>query len=323
MALCPVRVALCCALVSRVTLAQPSPDDEARSARLFEEGRELMEQGRIADACRKLEESERLAHADGTFLNLAVCHERLGRTATAYAALQVARARALETKHADRLALAERHIADLERKLSRITIRVSGNADNVRIYLDDRELARTLWGTAMPIDPGEHWVEARAPGKVTSRQRVVVGAEADRDSVDVGPLAPEVRPEVRHRVTPEAPGNGSGQRLAAYALGGVGVIGIGLGTYFGLRAFSHWSDSEDACPNGRCTQEGETAANDARRSADVASVCFALGGVALAAGTWLFLTSESPRSQQGARPAIWLGGGISGSGATTTLGGRF
>ncbi len=62
---------------SRV-LAQPTLDQQALAATLFKEAKALLNSGRIPEACRKLEESERLDPSGGTLLNLAVCHEREG-----------------------------------------------------------------------------------------------------------------------------------------------------------------------------------------------------------------------------------------------------
>ncbi len=54
--------------------AQPSDQDKALAATLFDEARALMAQDKVSPACRKLEESRRLDPLPGTVLNLAACH---------------------------------------------------------------------------------------------------------------------------------------------------------------------------------------------------------------------------------------------------------
>src|SRR5262249_24412526 len=57
---------------------------EQAADRLFKEAEVLARAGRYAEACPKLEESERLDPGIGTQFNLADCYERTGRVAHAY-----------------------------------------------------------------------------------------------------------------------------------------------------------------------------------------------------------------------------------------------
>src|ERR1700677_5091661 len=89
-----LRCARVCLLVLVCGLgpARQARVDEAEEARarqaqvLFDRARELLASadGDVKEACKLLAESQRLDPGGGTLLNLAVCHEREGRLATAW-----------------------------------------------------------------------------------------------------------------------------------------------------------------------------------------------------------------------------------------------
>jgi len=62
--------------------------DPSRADVLFEHGLAAFEEGRIDEACANFEDSLRLDPADGTLINLARCHERQGKIASAWAAYE-------------------------------------------------------------------------------------------------------------------------------------------------------------------------------------------------------------------------------------------
>lgn len=338
--------AACLGLLAALARAEPTAEDKALSSELFKQAKKLLAEGKTAEACAKLEESQRLLPATGTLLNLAICHETLGKTATAYAELTEARARAQKDGQKDRVSLAEAHITALEPKLSRLTITVPTEVDlpGLRVFRDGSEIGRAAWGTAMPVDPGEHQVEARAEGHKTWTRSVQVGPDADAKSIQIEALELDAPPAVEPPPTPPppapvmlppqpAPGpqrdrrpvprtaSGDDQRVFAYVLGGVGLVGVGVGSYFGLRAFSKWSDSDKQCPkNDQCTAAGAAAAKDARTAADVSTVSFAVGGAALAVGAWLFFSAE-PSETRGS--ALWIAPALGPESASTVVGGRF
>jgi len=57
--------------------------DAPAAQALFDEAKRAMADGRWAEACPKLEESERLDPSIGTAFNLARCYEHVGRIASA------------------------------------------------------------------------------------------------------------------------------------------------------------------------------------------------------------------------------------------------
>jgi serine/threonine-protein kinase len=83
-------------------------------------------------------------------------------------------------------------------------------------------------------------------------------------------------------------------------LAGAGIVGLGIGSYFGLSAISKASDANDLCPDGRCTeQRGETLMEDARDSANISNVAFGVGAAALATGLILYFTNPSGETASG------------------------
>jgi tetratricopeptide (TPR) repeat protein len=78
-----VFVGLLLLLWPSLSLAQTR--DASPADVLFERGLAAFESGRIDEACANFEDSLRLDAAAGTLINLARCHERQGKTATALA----------------------------------------------------------------------------------------------------------------------------------------------------------------------------------------------------------------------------------------------
>src|SRR6185503_16570996 len=89
---------------------------------LFEEGRKLLAAGEVRAACPKFAESYRLDTALGALLNLSTCHEREGRTATAWSEFRQAETEAASLRDEARRKLAADHAAALEPKLARLVV---------------------------------------------------------------------------------------------------------------------------------------------------------------------------------------------------------
>src|SRR3977135_4425171 len=81
----------------RIAHAQ-SAENKAAAEAMFTEGRRLMDQGKYAEACKKLEGSQRLDPGAGTLLNLSACYEANGQTASAWATYKEA-AVAAQARH--------------------------------------------------------------------------------------------------------------------------------------------------------------------------------------------------------------------------------
>src|SRR5689334_7793441 len=105
---------IACALVHSIASAQAHEASELRgtaSQAMFDEGRQLMEVGQYEAACAKLRESYRLDAAAGTLLNLALCHESQGRTASAWLEYHDAISLSVRENDTERQAIARDRIA--------------------------------------------------------------------------------------------------------------------------------------------------------------------------------------------------------------------
>jgi len=169
------------------------PQEQQLAQALFDEGRRLMDKKRFGEACPKLAESQRLDPGGGTLLNLAICHEKEGKLATAKGDYEEALAVATRDGRRDRQAIARERLAANEAAIPRILVLVGSASETagLEVKLDGLVLRRAAWGVATPVDPGAHVVEANAPGRAPWSIQVTALA-SQKKTVDVpvlGPLA--------------------------------------------------------------------------------------------------------------------------------------
>ena len=285
-------------LVSREAAAQGSIAEQ-----LFLEGKTLMQAGQTAEACAKFKASYELdVTATGTLLNLALCHEKLGRSATAWGEFRIAAAKAAEAHRQDRVEMAREHEGKLRPLLSYAVFVVPSNAraTGLTLLLDHEvKIAEAAWGIPVPVDPGPHTIEVSAPNKVAATQTFdATEAQSSRDVV-VAPLVDAPSPPV----TTADPGRPA-RRALAFALGGASVIGLGMGTFFGIRAIGKNQDAKNLCPNDHCASvaDKDTASSTlgtAHTSATISNVALAGGALLAAAGIVLYVTSSPSSTRVG------------------------
>jgi hypothetical protein len=304
--------------------AEPDSSRSTVAQALFEEGRRLMEAGEYGEACPKFKESYAADPAAGTVLNLALCYERQGKLALSWSTFKTAETVARRAGQKEREEFAHSHAAALEGRLARLTVTVSAAArvPGLVVTLDDVELGQAAWGIAMPVDPGTHRLRAEAPGKRPFELLVDVrGPAGTRKAVEVPELSEQQptqpsaasqhqAPGASSAAGAEAPGATSSQAptpasgtkssvrpTVGWVAVGVGVAGIGVGTWFGFHALSLWHDRNRACSGG-CTVAAKQAGDDANRAATVADIAIGAGLAATAVGIYLVLTGRPRTAEQ-------------------------
>jgi hypothetical protein len=301
------RVLVCAVALSLLragpAFAEASAEDRAAAQGLFDEGRALVEQGRPAEACGKFEESQRLDPGIGTQFHLADCFERTGRMASAWTMfLEIAAATRSQGQH-EREAAARERAERIAARVSRITLVVPEGArvEGLTLQRGGRPVGPGQWGSAIPADPGEQRVVASAPGHETWSTTIVVPGDGQSVTVTVPRLEEASEDAAAGLASTGAPpdeGGPSAWRISALALGGAGILGLGIGTAFGAIALSKKSDA--GCDGPACdSAEGVTTYREAQDAASVATIAFIAGGVALGAGLVLFLTEPEPERHGG------------------------
>jgi hypothetical protein len=311
-------------LADASTCAARAPgSNEAAATALFDEGRKLMAEHRWAEACPKLAESERLAPSGGTLLNLADCYEHTGQTASAWAAWKDVASRANAAGKADVEKRALAKAAALEPTLAKLTIAVDAGSDvaGLDVKRDGVAVGHAEFGTAIPVDPGAHVVEAVAPKKkafsakvdVVPRQtdaRVAIALEDEPQAVTPPPPTVPQPGGPSGTPPPERPqtesGGGSGLKTVGLVTGAVGLVGLGVGAAFGFVAKSKNDQAlepQNCRTSTLCTQAGLSLTDDAKRAATLSTVSFIAGGVLLAGGLTLWLTAPSAQHTGSVRVA--------------------
>jgi hypothetical protein len=235
------------ALVSMTatTSAQPAG---AQAEVLFRHGRELLDAGKIAEACAAFQESQKLEPAVTTLVNLAGCREQNHELATAWGLFLDAERQtrgSSDPASQQLLDIAQAKAAALEPRVSKLMVNVpdKSRVQGLEIKRDAQPIEPVMWNRALPIDGGTYTIEAHAPGSETWSTKITVGAEADTKTVDVPDLASLPRdltvkapPPV---VEPEQPSH-----VAAFVVGGGAVAALGGALAFDLWAHSTWDDAK-------------------------------------------------------------------------------
>jgi hypothetical protein len=274
-------------LLCGVSHAQPR-DVEAAAARLFEEGRRLAQQKRFPEACEKFSASYRLDPAAGTLFNLADCHERIGKLASARRGFGEVAEAARRLGDGKREQVARGRVARIEPRLCRLRIEVEGAAAGLAIQLDQVTVPAAEWGQPVPLDPGRHLVAAVAPGLPPWSRTLAGCGEGETVTVSVPALV------AGSPARDQAQGI-HGQRVGAIVAGAVGLVAVGIGTGLGVMAMSKRDDAAPFCPQpDACYPEGMELYDQARAAGNGSTAAFVLGAAALAGGAVLWLTAPTP-----------------------------
>jgi hypothetical protein len=276
---------------------------------LLGQGKKLMGARQYAKACPMIADSQRLSPQPSTLLQLGLCHEKEGKIATAFGEFNTI---LLQTRAVDPSAKeATKHIAALGPTVPKLTISVPPGSANtgLQVSLDGLPVAESAWGLPNPIDPGSHQVSAVVKGKAPWSATVNITKPGEQKTVEVPPIGAPPETETPEAIAKketkledpfseekdkagkeeakEEPKRES-RPFMGYVLLGVGLVGTGVGSYYGVHAIQLRKDSDTFCKPG-CTQRGVDLNNQAKSAAWISNIGIGVGAVGIVVGGYMLL----------------------------------
>jgi len=214
----------------------------------------------------------------------------------------------------------EKRIADINSALPTIVFAPKDETGNdlahVAVSIDGGLRSESLDGRSFTLDPGKHVFKFFREGHPPIDKEFVLreSEKGRREPVVFGalPLAfPSARAAPLESSPPKPPpdspgGDGpasswSSQKSLAVVAGGVGVVGLAVGSVFGLKAKSDFSNQESTCSTSSCGDANQQTAlgyhESATNAAVASNIAFGVGaaGLATAAVLW-FLAPKKPQA---------------------------
>jgi hypothetical protein len=289
---------------------------------LYNQGKDLVEQKKYKEACDKFQASLKLDETVNTHVALARCLDLDGRTASAWGEYLMASKKGAGTPAGQ---YAQDQAKAIEKRLIKVKIVMTAVPDDLVLKIDNETIPKESVNGELPLDPGEHKIEASATGKHKENKTITLTLENSPLSVPI--TLTDMTPEELKAQAKLGNGNGNGgpstetvedtgspiRRWIGVGMIGAGVIGIVVGVVFLVQAsgettkFNNEGSGIKTCTsnaNGPTTvnatlpspchatdSTGLTFADRANRFYITMGVAGGLGVVLAGVGTALVLTS--------------------------------
>jgi hypothetical protein len=285
------------AMASTAMGAEPSAAQRDQARTLANSGFELFQAGQYADAYARLAEAESIVHAPPHLLYMARAKRSIGQLMAAAELYRRLGAEPLDSKARPQFREAQQQGKDelgaLMAQIPAVRIAVHGAPSaQITVRLDDVDVTEAARQGPVSTDPGEHRIQAAAPGRKPAEQPVTLTAGAAVTTVELtlppGETAPVEPPE------PDAEEIDWGGLAPGLVVTGVGVAGLAVGVITGVLALDKAAALDEACPaRAACPRENQTLEDDGRTLGTVSTVGFVAGGALVAGGVILLIVQPS------------------------------
>ena len=242
-----------------VARADPTQSEILAARNLFASAEKDEDAGHWQTALDKLRRASSVKMTAGIRFHIALCEEKLGRLVDALADYSAAQTQAFVEKNKDVLDALGEPLTALRARVPTITVKVPADVPDAKVTLDGAPLPAGLWGTAITVDAGPHYIEARAAARTPFtmtimtelREAEVVDVKLPAEVVaePVAPAAARPAPEPAPPPSTEQAKTDSVHRSQAGALvaGAAAIVLAGAGVGAFVVAASKQSDGQAAC----------------------------------------------------------------------------
>jgi hypothetical protein len=277
--------------------------DRAMARSLAAEGYEALVKKKFATAEDRLRRADELFHAPTIVVDHARALVGLGRLVEARERYQLVIREGVE-KNApapwkQALADAQREVADVEKRIAWLLIRVEGPTEPT-VVADDKPVPPAELGTRRATDPGLRVIRVTAEGYQPQERSLTLAEGEERELsfelVELDAASPSDGATPSGTGPSGQAGEGSRYRIPMWAAFGAGGVGLVVGSVTGALTLGAYSDLDGRCPEQNC----EPTTLDQKRQfqgdrqryrtlATLSSIGFGVALVGAGAGVWLFL----------------------------------
>ncbi len=304
---------------------EPSAADTAAARELAIDGLKLADAGHCAQAIDKLTRAEKIRHSPIVLGRLGECQIEEGKIVDGTEYLHRLLHESIPPnppasliKARDR---AQAALDGAKSKIAVLTIAVRGPTENVTVTVDGQAVPAVLFERDRPTDPGEHNIEATAPGYFKASRHITLSAGEKQEvtlklrvdpqaTVAPAPTAsktndnssttgnPVPKSSVSTAVATELnPSKESApNHTASTILWITGGAVATTGGVFGYLAMNDKRTLDSQCVNNSCPTGSKGTLDSANRYATVSTVLVGAGAAGLVLGTVLYFTA-SPSSK--------------------------
>jgi hypothetical protein len=180
-------------------------EDELRAARqLFTDAEHDEDGGRWSEALEKLRRVEQVKHTAGVRSHVALCEEHLGQLVRALDDYAAAETEARASGASEVVRFVQKRVTDLGPRVPRLTVMLEPAGADAVVTLDGTALSPSQLDVRLPVDPGEHVLEATARGRSPVRRSFSM-QEGYVTVVEMDTREPTPAPSAATVVPPPAP----------------------------------------------------------------------------------------------------------------------